>query len=389
MPFQRALTGPTLTVATAWNSLSRIMSSCSQPGMQPFSTSGSLSFAHTISRLRGQLDLAVHGHRHRRSPWSRRAGLGAVSAQTLGLRAWTWRRRKELSRAWPRAGRAAGGWRAARGRLMAVRASPCIADDQPAAPSSLLTPLISSAAMRAIVDDRARLQRMLDFEVALARAQAALGVIPALATDPIADAASAERYDINALGEEAVAAGNVAIPLIKALTAEVAKTDADGRRLRALGRDQPGRHRHRAGAGAARGDRRAGGRPQPRDRGVRHARRPPSPHRRGRPHLAAARAADAVRAQARGLCGGARALARAAAAVAQGGAGAAVRRRRRHARGARRPRPRGRRAARGAARPAAARRALAQPPRPAGGGRVRASRSSPAPAARSRATSRC
>ena len=43
--------------------------------------------------------------------------------------------------------------------------------------------------MRAIVDDRARLQRMLDFEVALARAQAALGVIPALATDAIADAA--------------------------------------------------------------------------------------------------------------------------------------------------------------------------------------------------------
>ena len=70
----------------------------------------------------------------------------------------------------------------------------------PLAPSSLLTPLISSAAMRAIVDDRARLQRMLDFEVALARAQAAIGVIPALATDAIAAAASAERYDIKALG---------------------------------------------------------------------------------------------------------------------------------------------------------------------------------------------
>ena len=75
----------------------------------------------------------------------------------------------------------------------------------PLAPSSLLTPLMSSAAMRAIVDDRARLQRMLDFEVALARAQAAIGVIPALAIDPIAAAASAERYDIKALGEEAVA----------------------------------------------------------------------------------------------------------------------------------------------------------------------------------------
>jgi 3-carboxy-cis,cis-muconate cycloisomerase len=96
----------------------------------------------------------------------------------------------------------------------------------PLVPSALLTPLISSAAMRAILDDRARLQRMLDFEVALARAEAAIGVIPALASDQIANAAKAERYDVKALGEEAVASGNIAIPLINALTAEVAKTDA-------------------------------------------------------------------------------------------------------------------------------------------------------------------
>jgi 3-carboxy-cis,cis-muconate cycloisomerase len=96
----------------------------------------------------------------------------------------------------------------------------------PLAPSSLMTPLISSAAMRAVLDDRARLQRMLDFEVALARAEAAVGVVPALATDQIAAAARADRYDLKTLGEEAVAAGNIAIPLINALTAEVAKTDA-------------------------------------------------------------------------------------------------------------------------------------------------------------------
>jgi len=96
----------------------------------------------------------------------------------------------------------------------------------PLTPSSLLTPLLSSAAMRAILDDQARLQRMLDFIVALARAEAAVGVIPALATDQIAAAARAERYDLKALGEEAVVAGNIAIPLINALTAEVAKTDA-------------------------------------------------------------------------------------------------------------------------------------------------------------------
>ena len=69
----------------------------------------------------------------------------------------------------------------------------------PIAPSSLLTPLISSAAMRAVLDDRARLQRMLDFIVTLARAEAAIGIVPALASDQIANAAKAERYDVKAL----------------------------------------------------------------------------------------------------------------------------------------------------------------------------------------------
>jgi 3-carboxy-cis,cis-muconate cycloisomerase len=91
--------------------------------------------------------------------------------------------------------------------------------------SSLLTPMISSAGMRDVLDDRARLQRMLDFEVALARAEAALGIVPALAIDAIATAARAERYDLATLGQEAVVSGNIAIPLIQALTAEVAKAD--------------------------------------------------------------------------------------------------------------------------------------------------------------------
>ena len=89
--------------------------------------------------------------------------------------------------------------------------------------------------MRAIVDDRARLQRMLDVEAALARAEAALGIIPAAAIEPIADACQAERYDIAALGEAAVASGNLAIPLVKALTAEVAKTRRRGRAATCIG----------------------------------------------------------------------------------------------------------------------------------------------------------
>src|SRR5262245_32425361 len=93
--------------------------------------------------------------------------------------------------------------------------------------SSLFSPLFSSAAMRAVVDDRARLQRMLDFETALARAEAAVGVIPTDAMEPIAAACKAELYDMAALAAAAPAAGNILIPLVKALTAEVAKSNAE------------------------------------------------------------------------------------------------------------------------------------------------------------------
>jgi 3-carboxy-cis,cis-muconate cycloisomerase len=92
--------------------------------------------------------------------------------------------------------------------------------------SLLLTPPVSGAAMRAVLDDRARLQRMLDFIVALARAEAAVGLMPTLASDAVANAAKVERYDVKVLSEKAVATGNIAIPVIDALTAEVAKTDA-------------------------------------------------------------------------------------------------------------------------------------------------------------------
>src|SRR5258707_11567832 len=65
--------------------------------------------------------------------------------------------------------------------------------------SSLLTPLISSAAMRAIVDDRAHLQRMLDFEAALARAEAAVAVIPPRRVDRIAAPCQAALHDLAVL----------------------------------------------------------------------------------------------------------------------------------------------------------------------------------------------
>ncbi|MBX9776764.1 MAG: 3-carboxy-cis,cis-muconate cycloisomerase [Xanthobacteraceae bacterium] len=101
----------------------------------------------------------------------------------------------------------------------------------PLNPSSLLTPLISSAAMRAIVDDRTKLQRMLDFEAALARAEAAVAVIPAGAVDRIGAACKAELYDLAKLGEAAARSGNVAAAVIAALGEEVAKTDVEAARF--------------------------------------------------------------------------------------------------------------------------------------------------------------
>src|SRR6266404_5234056 len=96
--------------------------------------------------------------------------------------------------------------------------------------SPLLAPMLSSAAMRAVCDDVAYLQHMLDFEAALARAAAAVGVIPEGAAGPITRACRAEAFDIAGLAEAATRSGNLAIPLVKALTAAVAKEDAGAAR---------------------------------------------------------------------------------------------------------------------------------------------------------------
>ncbi len=87
-----------------------------------------------------------------------------------------------------------------------------------------------SSDWRAIFNERARLQRMLDFEAALARAEAACGVIPKTAPGAIGRCAKAELFDAPAIADAAVNAGNLAIPLVKALTAEVKAIDADAAR---------------------------------------------------------------------------------------------------------------------------------------------------------------
>jgi 3-carboxy-cis,cis-muconate cycloisomerase len=92
---------------------------------------------------------------------------------------------------------------------------------------SLTTPLFASAAMRAVFDDRARLQRMLEFEAKLSRAQASLGIVSASAVDAIVQACDPEFYDVAAIAAAAGPAGNIAVPLVEALSAEVAKSAVD------------------------------------------------------------------------------------------------------------------------------------------------------------------
>jgi 3-carboxy-cis,cis-muconate cycloisomerase len=98
------------------------------------------------------------------------------------------------------------------------------------AASPLLAPLFATAAMRALHADRAVIGRMLEFEAALARAEAAEGVIPRAALPAIKSACNPARFDPVALGKAAALAGNPAIPFVKALTAEVAKRNREAAR---------------------------------------------------------------------------------------------------------------------------------------------------------------
>ncbi|WP_455805309.1 3-carboxy-cis,cis-muconate cycloisomerase [Pseudomonas fluorescens] len=89
--------------------------------------------------------------------------------------------------------------------------------------------------MREVFCDQGRVQAMLDFEAALARAEARVGLIPSAAVAPIAAACNARLYDFAALGEAIATAGNSAIPLVKALGKQIAATSAEAERYVHLG----------------------------------------------------------------------------------------------------------------------------------------------------------
>ena len=94
----------------------------------------------------------------------------------------------------------------------------------------LLDGLFRSDEIERWLSERTCLQGMLSFESALAKAESHAGVIPPSAVEAISQQCKAPLFDIDALARAAKTSGNAAIPLVKALTALVAKNDPEAAR---------------------------------------------------------------------------------------------------------------------------------------------------------------
>ena len=85
----------------------------------------------------------------------------------------------------------------------------------------VINSLSSTPQMAVLFSDESMLGAMLAFEMALARAEASVGVIPAQAVAAIEGAARAEFYDGAEIAAASLRSGTVTIPLVKALTERV------------------------------------------------------------------------------------------------------------------------------------------------------------------------
>lgn len=94
----------------------------------------------------------------------------------------------------------------------------------------LFDELFRAPAVERIYSDASTVQAMLDFEAALARAAARAGIIPSSAAAAIGAQCRVEGIDFASLSRAAASSGNLAIPLVKQLTASVAKEDAEASR---------------------------------------------------------------------------------------------------------------------------------------------------------------
>jgi 3-carboxy-cis,cis-muconate cycloisomerase len=90
----------------------------------------------------------------------------------------------------------------------------------------LIESLATTEPLGDLFSDQSILQAMLDFEVALARVQARLKIVPQSAADAIAVAAKVEAFDPAFLAHATLRAGTPGIPLVKALTERVRGIDS-------------------------------------------------------------------------------------------------------------------------------------------------------------------
>ena len=91
----------------------------------------------------------------------------------------------------------------------------------------LIDSLSTTEPLAEIFSDNSILQAMLDFEIALARAEARAGIIPQNAADAIAAAARTSSLDVAAIARGGLSAATVSIPFVKALTTLVNARSAE------------------------------------------------------------------------------------------------------------------------------------------------------------------
>ncbi|MBX8519095.1 3-carboxy-cis,cis-muconate cycloisomerase [Pseudomonas cichorii] len=89
--------------------------------------------------------------------------------------------------------------------------------------------------MREVFCDAGRVQGMLDFEAALAKAQARVGMIPEEVVADIGESCRAELFDFDELAVAIGNAGNSAIPLVKALGKQIARRNPEAERYVHMG----------------------------------------------------------------------------------------------------------------------------------------------------------
>src|SRR5581483_2865912 len=83
--------------------------------------------------------------------------------------------------------------------------------------SAIFRDIFGNEAMRNVWSDGNRIQKYLDFEAALARAQARLGIIPQEACDEILRHVKVDEYDIDKLKKETERIGYPVLPVVAQL----------------------------------------------------------------------------------------------------------------------------------------------------------------------------